>query len=79
MSEHPYDPNKLPEIHDQAGDTPRWIPWLGIALLFIALAALAAASSKSAVKETHQSSSSARLRYASATTTINIGNGTHGN
>jgi hypothetical protein len=38
---HP--PPGIPEVHDEAGDTPSWVPRLGVALgvVFVALVALA--------------------------------------
>jgi len=27
------EPPRLPEIVDEAGPTPRWVPWLGLGLL----------------------------------------------
>lgn len=35
---HANTPPQLPEIHDEAGDTPGWVPVLGV-LLFVAAAA----------------------------------------
>lgn len=31
-------PPGLPEIQDEAGDTPRWVPWLGLALFAVLVA-----------------------------------------
>ena len=35
MSDHDHSIG-LPEIHDEAGDTPMWVPVLGLALLLLA-------------------------------------------
>ena len=35
MSKHDHSVG-LPEIHDEAGDTPLWVPVLGLALLLLA-------------------------------------------
>jgi hypothetical protein len=29
---HAHTPPELPEITDEAGESPRWLPWLGAAL-----------------------------------------------
>ena len=29
------DPPRLPEIVDEAGQTPSWVPWLGFVLLLV--------------------------------------------
>jgi hypothetical protein len=29
---HAHTPPELPEITDEAGETPKWVPWLGVAL-----------------------------------------------
>lgn len=34
-----HEPPGIPEVHDEAGDSPRWLPWLGVAV-FCLLAAL---------------------------------------
>lgn len=46
MVETEYDPEKLPVIHDEAADTPRWVPVLGIALAFALLTLIAISASK---------------------------------
>jgi hypothetical protein len=35
---HANTPPELPEITDEAGDTPRWVPWLGVALFVLGIA-----------------------------------------
>lgn len=35
---HAHTPPELPEIVDEAGDTPRWVPLLGAALFVLAVA-----------------------------------------
>ena len=35
---HANTPPQLPQVRDEAGDTPRWVPVLGV-LLFVAAAA----------------------------------------
>lgn len=37
---HENTPPQLPEIRDEAGDTPRWVPVLGALLFVIAAAAI---------------------------------------
>ena len=32
---HAHTPPELPEITDEAGDTPKWVPWLGVALFIV--------------------------------------------
>lgn len=46
MVETEYNPEKLPEVHDEASDTPRWVPVLGIALAFALLTVIAITASK---------------------------------
>jgi hypothetical protein len=29
------DPPRLPDVVDEAGDTPGWVPWLGFVLLLL--------------------------------------------
>ncbi len=29
---HAHTPPELPEISDEAGDSPKWLPWAGVAL-----------------------------------------------
>lgn len=29
---HAHTPPELPEITDEAGDSPKWLPWLGVIL-----------------------------------------------
>ena len=35
---HAHTPPELPEITDEAGDTPSWVPMLGAALFVLAVA-----------------------------------------
>jgi hypothetical protein len=35
-------PPRLPDVVDEAGDSPRWIPWLGLAVLCLVAFVLAA-------------------------------------
>ena len=35
---HAHTPPQLPEVTDEAGDSPRWLPWLGIALFVLMVA-----------------------------------------
>ena len=37
MAEHHHEPyrGEFPEVHDEAGDSPRWLPALGFAILFV--------------------------------------------
>jgi hypothetical protein len=35
---HAHTPPELPEITDEAGETPRWVPMLGAALFALAVA-----------------------------------------
>jgi hypothetical protein len=37
---HANTPPQLPEVRDEAGDTPRWVPVLGALLFVIAAAAI---------------------------------------
>jgi len=37
----PHPPPRIPDIEDEAGDTPSWVPWLGIGLLVLLALALA--------------------------------------
>jgi hypothetical protein len=37
---HENTPPQLPEVRDEAGDTPRWVPVLGALLFVIAAAAI---------------------------------------
>lgn len=46
MVDAEYDPEKLPEVHDEAADTPRWLPILGIAVAFALLTVFAISASK---------------------------------
>jgi hypothetical protein len=32
---HAHTPPELPEITDEAGDSPKWLPWLGVALFVL--------------------------------------------
>jgi len=49
---HAHTPPELPEIRDEAGDTPRWVPLLGVVLFVLSAGAImwshTAASSDSA-------------------------------
>lgn len=44
-------PPHLPEIVDEAGETPRWVPWLGLALLGVFVLLLVARQVTSARDE----------------------------
>jgi hypothetical protein len=33
---HAHTPPELPEIVDEAGDSPSWLPWLGVGLFVLA-------------------------------------------
>jgi hypothetical protein len=35
---HANTPPELPEVTDEAGDTPKWVPWLGVGLFVLAVA-----------------------------------------
>lgn len=35
---HAHTPPQLPEVTDEAGDSPRWLPWLGVALFVLMVA-----------------------------------------
>lgn len=35
MSENTHVPGELPPIHDEAGDTPLWVPLVGMCCLFL--------------------------------------------
>lgn len=35
---HPDTPPQLPEVTDEAGDTPSWVPLLGVALFVLMVA-----------------------------------------
>lgn len=37
MSEPPHEPPRLPDIRDEAADTPNWVPLVGLALLTLAV------------------------------------------
>jgi hypothetical protein len=37
---HAHTPPELPEISDEAGDTPRWVPLLGALLLVLSVGAI---------------------------------------
>ena len=35
---HPHTPPQLPDVTDEAGETPRWVPVLGVALFVLMVA-----------------------------------------
>lgn len=37
---HAHTPPELPEITDEAGDTPRWVPLLGLVLFVLSAGAI---------------------------------------
>lgn len=37
VSEPPHEPPRLPDIRDEAADTPNWVPLVGLALLTLAV------------------------------------------
>jgi hypothetical protein len=38
---HAHTPPELPEITDEAGDSPKWLPWLGVALFALGIGCVA--------------------------------------
>ena len=36
MADHSNEGGTLPDVHDEAADTPMWVPMLGLALLTLA-------------------------------------------
>lgn len=37
---HAHTPPELPEVSDEAGDTPRWVPLLGLVLFVLSAGAI---------------------------------------
>ncbi len=35
---HAHTPPELPEVTDEAGDSPKWVPWLGVAVFALGAA-----------------------------------------
>lgn len=44
---HAHTPPELPEITDEAGDSPKWLPGLGLALFVVAAVSIALCHAKS--------------------------------
>ncbi len=47
MQDTNYNPETLPEVHDEAAPTPRWVPILGVVLVCVGLVAVAICASHS--------------------------------
>ncbi|MFT3921413.1 MAG: hypothetical protein QM778_02640 [Myxococcales bacterium] len=45
---HAHTPPELPEITDEAGDSPKWLPWLGVALFALGIGGIAVCHSQHA-------------------------------
>jgi hypothetical protein len=44
---HAHTPPELPEITDEAGDSPKWLPGLGLALFVLAAVSIALSHGRS--------------------------------
>lgn len=58
MSENNYNPEALPDVHDEAPDTASWVPVMGVIIVLAVFTAIALTVSGSAhSKETHNTES----------------------
>ncbi len=48
MTENNYNPDALPDVHDEAPDTASWVPVLGVMLALALLTAVALVASRGA-------------------------------